>query len=75
MSFKEDNSLLHYAVASADVDSVRSVLGLGADVNTQSRRGYTPLIVAVLQRLHDICSLLIVLRSLRLLVKWSFVLF
>ncbi|XP_063063345.1 ankyrin repeat and protein kinase domain-containing protein 1 [Engraulis encrasicolus] len=59
MSFKEDNSLLHYAVASADVDSVRSVLGLGADVNTQSRRGYTPLIVAVLQRLHDICSLLI----------------
>ncbi|KAL2085395.1 hypothetical protein ACEWY4_018715 [Coilia grayii] len=59
MSFKDNNSLLHYAVAGGDAESVRSVLGLGAQVNAQSRRGYTPLIVAVLHRLHEICTLLV----------------
>lgn len=45
-----NNSLLHYAVTSRDAASVEHVLNLGADVNTTTVRGYTPLIVAVLHR-------------------------
>ncbi|XP_041923602.1 ankyrin repeat and protein kinase domain-containing protein 1 isoform X1 [Alosa sapidissima] len=59
MRFKDNNSLLHYTVASGDMESVRRVLGLGAQVNAQSQRGYTPLIVAVLCKLHDISALLV----------------
>lgn len=44
------NSLLHYTVTSRDAASVEHVLNLGADVNTTTARGYTPLIVAVLNR-------------------------
>lgn len=50
MQFSDKMSLLHYTVASRDADSVEHVLGLGADVNCKTARGYTPLIVAVLQR-------------------------
>uniref|UniRef100_A0A4W6D195 Ankyrin repeat and kinase domain containing 1 n=1 Tax=Lates calcarifer TaxID=8187 RepID=A0A4W6D195_LATCA len=52
-------SLLHYTVASGDAESVKQVLSLGAEVNCTTARGYTPLIIAVLQRLHDIISLLL----------------
>lgn len=57
--FFGDKSLLHYTVASGDAESVQHVLNLGAEVNCTTTRGYTPLIVAVLQRLHDILSLLL----------------
>uniref|UniRef100_A0A8C7GPP0 Ankyrin repeat and kinase domain containing 1 n=1 Tax=Oncorhynchus kisutch TaxID=8019 RepID=A0A8C7GPP0_ONCKI len=58
MLFKDNNTLLHYTVVSGDTESVRHVLSLGAEVNSQSVRGYTPLIVAVLHKFHEICSLL-----------------
>nr|XP_057935975.1 ankyrin repeat and protein kinase domain-containing protein 1 isoform X3 [Doryrhamphus excisus] len=57
--FTGSKSLLHYTVASGDKTSVEHVLGLGADVNCSMARGYTPLIVAVLNRLNDIVSLLL----------------
>uniref|UniRef100_A0A3Q3G206 Ankyrin repeat and kinase domain containing 1 n=1 Tax=Labrus bergylta TaxID=56723 RepID=A0A3Q3G206_9LABR len=57
--FLEDMNILHYAVASGDAESVEHVLNLGAEVNSTTTRGYTPLIVAVLKRLHDIISLLL----------------
>ncbi|KAK9962123.1 hypothetical protein ABG768_007501 [Culter alburnus] len=56
--FKDNNTLLHHAVASGDRESVQMVLDLGASVNCQSVKGYTPLIVAVLHKFYDICSLL-----------------
>ncbi|XP_030007072.1 ankyrin repeat and protein kinase domain-containing protein 1 [Sphaeramia orbicularis] len=52
-------SLLHYTVASGDAQSVEHVLSLGADVNCTTSRGYTPLMIAVLHRFHDIISLLL----------------
>ncbi|XP_051254784.1 ankyrin repeat and protein kinase domain-containing protein 1 isoform X1 [Dicentrarchus labrax] len=55
----EQRSLLHYTVASRDAESVEHVLNLGAEVNCMTARGYTPLIIAVLHRLHDIVSLLL----------------
>ncbi|XP_071212662.1 ankyrin repeat and protein kinase domain-containing protein 1 [Salvelinus alpinus] len=58
MLFKDNNTLLHYTVVSGDTESVKHVLSLGAEVNSQSVRGYTPLIVAVLHKFHEICSLL-----------------
>ncbi|CAB1347522.1 unnamed protein product [Coregonus sp. 'balchen'] len=58
MLFKDHNTLLHYTVASGDTESVKHVLSLGAEVNSQSVRGYTPLIVAALHKFHEICSLL-----------------
>ncbi|XP_055052390.2 ankyrin repeat and protein kinase domain-containing protein 1 [Misgurnus anguillicaudatus] len=58
MLFKDNNSLLHHAVASGDRESVQMVLDLGASVNCQSVKGYTPLIVAVLHKFYEICSLL-----------------
>ncbi|XP_054651302.1 ankyrin repeat and protein kinase domain-containing protein 1 isoform X2 [Dunckerocampus dactyliophorus] len=57
--FTGSKSLLHYTVASGDKKSVEHVLSLGADVNCSMTRGYTPLIVAVLNRLNDIVSLLL----------------
>ncbi|KAK5868626.1 hypothetical protein PBY51_009623 [Eleginops maclovinus] len=57
--FSGEKSLLHYTVASGDAESVKHVLSLGAEVNCTTARGYTPLIIAVLQRLHDIISLLL----------------
>ncbi|XP_066540932.1 ankyrin repeat and protein kinase domain-containing protein 1 [Hoplias malabaricus] len=59
MLFRDNNSLLHYAATSGDIESVRMVLSLGAAVNCQSLKGYTPLIVALLHKFYDICSLLI----------------
>ncbi|XP_057695637.1 ankyrin repeat and protein kinase domain-containing protein 1 isoform X2 [Corythoichthys intestinalis] len=52
-------SLLHYTVASGDAESVEHVLSLGAEVNCVMAKGYTPLIVAVLNRFHDIMLLLL----------------
>ncbi|XP_070827017.1 ankyrin repeat and protein kinase domain-containing protein 1 [Chaetodon trifascialis] len=57
--FSDKKSLLHYTVASRDAESVEHVLSLGADVNCMTTKGYTPLIIAVLHRLHDIISLLL----------------
>ncbi|KAM3875228.1 ankyrin repeat and protein kinase domain-containing protein 1 [Diretmus argenteus] len=57
--FSDKNSLLHHTVASGDVESVQCVLSLGAQVNCHSVRGYTPLIISVLQRFHNIISLLL----------------
>ncbi|XP_045885733.1 ankyrin repeat and protein kinase domain-containing protein 1 [Micropterus dolomieu] len=57
--FSDNKSLLHYTVASKDAESVERVLSLGAEVNCMTARGYTPLIIAVLHRLHDIISLLL----------------
>ncbi|XP_051935148.1 ankyrin repeat and protein kinase domain-containing protein 1 [Hippocampus zosterae] len=57
--FTGKKSLLHYTVASGDVKSVEHVLSLGAEVDCVMAKGYTPLIVAVLNRLHDIISLLL----------------
>ncbi|XP_077579001.1 ankyrin repeat and protein kinase domain-containing protein 1 [Stigmatopora nigra] len=57
--FHGKKSLLHYTVASGDAKSVEHVLSLGADVNYVMDKGYTPLIVAVLNRLHNIISLLL----------------
>ncbi|XP_034557183.1 ankyrin repeat and protein kinase domain-containing protein 1 [Notolabrus celidotus] len=57
--FSGEKSLLHYTVASGDAESVEHVLSLGAQVNCTTARGYTPLIVAVLKRHHDIISLLL----------------
>lgn len=48
--FSGEKSLLHYTVASGDVESVEHVLSLGAEVNCSTARGYTPLIMAVLHR-------------------------
>ncbi|XP_024910864.1 ankyrin repeat and protein kinase domain-containing protein 1 [Cynoglossus semilaevis] len=56
--FSGKKRLLHFTVASGDIQSVEHVLSLGADVNCMTARGYTPLIIAVLHRLHDIVSLL-----------------
>lgn len=50
MEYTGKNSLLHYTVTSKDAASVEHVLNLGADVNAKTARGYTPLIVAVLNR-------------------------
>ncbi|XP_042342740.1 ankyrin repeat and protein kinase domain-containing protein 1 [Plectropomus leopardus] len=57
--FPGAKSLLHYTVASGDAESVEHVLILGAEVNCLTARGYTPLIIAVLHRLHEIISLLL----------------
>ncbi|XP_039987194.1 ankyrin repeat and protein kinase domain-containing protein 1 [Xiphias gladius] len=57
--FSGKKSLLHYTVASGDAESVERVLSLGAEINCTTGRGYTPLIIAVLHRLHDIISLLL----------------
>ncbi|XP_067307871.1 ankyrin repeat and protein kinase domain-containing protein 1 isoform X2 [Pseudorasbora parva] len=59
MLFQDNNTLLHHTVASGDKGSVQMVLDLGAQVNCQSAKGYTPLIVAVLRKFYEICSLLI----------------
>ncbi|XP_033488069.1 ankyrin repeat and protein kinase domain-containing protein 1 [Epinephelus lanceolatus] len=56
--FSGEKSLLHYTVASGDAESVEHVLSLGAEVNCSTAGGYTPLIMAVLHRLHDIIPLL-----------------
>ncbi|XP_048837232.1 ankyrin repeat and protein kinase domain-containing protein 1 [Brienomyrus brachyistius] len=53
------NSLLHYAAASGDAASVRLVLELGAAVDTRSEQSYTPLIIAVLHKSLDVCSVLL----------------
>ncbi|XP_077397901.1 ankyrin repeat and protein kinase domain-containing protein 1 [Festucalex cinctus] len=58
--FNGKKSLLHYTVASGDAKSVEHVLSLGAEVDCAMVNGYTPLIVAVLNRLHDIIALLLV---------------
>ncbi|XP_072319262.1 ankyrin repeat and protein kinase domain-containing protein 1 [Eucyclogobius newberryi] len=57
--FSEKKSLLHYTVASGDVESVKSVLSLGADVNCVTSKGCTPLSIAVVKSFHDIVSLLL----------------
>ncbi|KAM9801621.1 ankyrin repeat and protein kinase domain-containing protein 1 [Neosynchiropus ocellatus] len=57
--FSGGQSLLHYTVASGDEKSIEHVLSLGADVNSATARGYTPLIIAVLERLPEIVSLLL----------------
>lgn len=57
--FSGQKSLLHFTVASGDAESVKHVLSLGAEVNCTTARGYTPLIIAVLQRFYDIISLLL----------------
>ncbi|XP_049582903.1 ankyrin repeat and protein kinase domain-containing protein 1 [Syngnathus scovelli] len=57
--FSGKKSLLHYTVASGDAKSVEHVLSLGAEVDCVMAKGYTPLIVAVLNRFHDIISLLL----------------
>ncbi|XP_026779858.3 ankyrin repeat and protein kinase domain-containing protein 1 [Pangasianodon hypophthalmus] len=59
MLFKDNNSLLHHAVASGNTESVRLVLNHGASVNCQSANGYTPLVVALLKKFHEICGLLV----------------
>lgn len=48
--FSGKKRLLHFTVASGDIQSVEHVLSLGADVNCMTARGYTPLIIAVLHR-------------------------
>lgn len=48
--FSDKMSLLHCTVVSRDAESVEHVLNLGADVNCKTAGGYTPLIIAVLQR-------------------------
>ncbi|KAM6932164.1 ankyrin repeat and protein kinase domain-containing protein 1 [Lycodopsis pacificus] len=57
--FSGKKSLLHYTVASGDAESVEHVLSLGAEVNCTTARGYTPLFIAVMHRLHDIVFLLL----------------
>ncbi|KAM7399472.1 hypothetical protein PAMP_018743 [Pampus punctatissimus] len=57
--FSDKKRLLHFTVASGDAESVKHVMSLGAEVNCTTARGYTPLIIAVLHRLHDITSLLL----------------
>ncbi|XP_068442041.1 ankyrin repeat and protein kinase domain-containing protein 1 [Clinocottus analis] len=59
IQFPSKKSLLHYTVASGDAESVEHVLRLGAEVNCTTARGYTPLFIAVLNRLHDIIFLLL----------------
>ncbi|XP_060799828.1 ankyrin repeat and protein kinase domain-containing protein 1 isoform X2 [Neoarius graeffei] len=59
MLFKNDNSLLHHAVTSGNTESVRLVLNHGASVNCQNANGYTPLVVALLNKFHKICCLLV----------------
>ncbi|XP_053177266.1 ankyrin repeat and protein kinase domain-containing protein 1 [Scomber japonicus] len=57
--FSGKKNLLHFTVASGDAESVEHVMSLGAEVNCTTARGYTPLVIAVLHRLHDIISLLL----------------
>ncbi|KAJ0022099.1 hypothetical protein NQD34_009589, partial [Periophthalmus magnuspinnatus] len=57
--FSERKSLLHFTVASGDVESVKQVLSLGAEVNCETSKGSTPLSIAVIKRFHDIVSLLL----------------
>ncbi|TRY66444.1 hypothetical protein DNTS_025737 [Danionella cerebrum] len=59
MLYRDNNSLLHHAVASGDRESVQMVLNLGASVNCQSVKGYSPLIVATQFKSYEICSLLV----------------
>ncbi|XP_024133227.1 ankyrin repeat and protein kinase domain-containing protein 1 [Oryzias melastigma] len=59
MQFSGQKSLLHFTVASGDLESVKHVLSLGAEVNSVTAKGYTPLIIAVLQRFHDIIPFLL----------------
>ncbi|XP_053502905.1 ankyrin repeat and protein kinase domain-containing protein 1 [Ictalurus furcatus] len=59
MLFKNDNSLLHYAVASGNTECVRLVLNHGASVNCQCANGYTPLVVALLKKYHETFGLLV----------------
>lgn len=48
--FSGKKTLLHCAVASGDSESVEHILNLGAEVNCTTAKGYTPLVIAVLQR-------------------------
>ncbi|CAN9511368.1 unnamed protein product [Ophioblennius macclurei] len=57
--FSGNRSILHFAVESGDCETVKHVLSLGANVNCATARGYTPLIIAVLHRYHDIVSFLL----------------
>ncbi|XP_068174125.1 ankyrin repeat and protein kinase domain-containing protein 1 [Antennarius striatus] len=57
--FPDKKNLLHYTVASGDVESVEHVLNLGAGVNCVTAKGYTALMIASLYRYHDILSLLL----------------
>ncbi|KAG9348570.1 hypothetical protein JZ751_002306 [Albula glossodonta] len=57
--YGENYSLLHYTVAAGDTEAVETVLGLGAAVDSQNMSGYTPLIIAALHKLYDICALLV----------------
>ncbi|XP_005915890.1 ankyrin repeat and protein kinase domain-containing protein 1 [Haplochromis burtoni] len=57
--FSGKKTLLHCTVASGDSESVEHILNLGAEVNCTTAKGYTPLHIAVLQRLYDIISLLL----------------
>uniref|UniRef100_A0A3Q0QVL9 Ankyrin repeat and kinase domain containing 1 n=1 Tax=Amphilophus citrinellus TaxID=61819 RepID=A0A3Q0QVL9_AMPCI len=57
--FSGQKRLLHYTVASGDPESVKHVLSLGAEVNCTTARGYTPLVIAVLQRFHDTITVLL----------------
>ncbi|KAM9469040.1 ankyrin repeat and protein kinase domain-containing protein 1 [Clarias gariepinus] len=59
MLFKHNNSLLHHAVVSGNAEIVRLVLNHGASINCQSANGYTPLVVALLKKFHEICGLLV----------------
>lgn len=57
--FSGQRSILHFTVESGDLESVKHVLSLGAEVNCVTAKGYSPLIIAVLHRFHDIISLLL----------------
>lgn len=48
--FSGKKTLLHCTVASGDSESVEHILNLGAEVNCTTAKGYTPLLIAVLQR-------------------------
>ncbi|XP_067826815.1 ankyrin repeat and protein kinase domain-containing protein 1 [Heptranchias perlo] len=59
LNFVEDYTLMHLAVLTGDVEFVQLVLKYGGSVNAQTSRGFTPLIIAVQNRLVDLCMSLI----------------
>lgn len=56
---RDGNTALHWAVIQGRYGSVESLIGLGADVNQQNRRGETPLMVGAREGDRDILDLLL----------------
>ncbi|XP_029429430.1 ankyrin repeat and protein kinase domain-containing protein 1 isoform X2 [Rhinatrema bivittatum] len=57
--YEKNLTLLHFTVAQGNVEKVNLVLKQGANVDSQTVSGHSPLILAVQNKFPDICSILI----------------